>query len=59
MYDSVTQSQTVNTEEGTNHCQLAESTFSNTYESIATGVYNEVAAPHKPDTQVRRFPAYR
>ena len=54
LYDDVANAVSVNTGEGSNYYQLAESSFSNTYESVAAGgIYSELSAAHTMDTQVR------
>ena len=52
-YDE-TNLKSVNTGEEGNYYELAESTFSNTYESV-TGPYSEVMTPHKSDMQARTY----
>ena len=52
-YEDDTNVKSVNTGDEGNYYELAESTFSNTYESVTTGPYSEVKTTHKTDMQAR------
>lgn len=52
MYEDVVNSKSVNTGNEGNYCELAESTFSETYESLTAEPYSEVMTPRKSDMQV-------